>query len=488
MARRFRRDAMMNWRADFRLARFPSARHDPGQGEGIVPPERTPGMSWMKATTGFVVLATVVSTTAAAQSGRLAGRAAGRPATRPAGPPVAPRVFLQQKPDFVLWDADKKIEPRVIGLAYQVERADRFQLLLKVPSHGLRGWTMSNAVISLDLAEPFFDQSIRMQPGDPFGYFMRAIARLEKGNADGALADLDEALKRDPNNVPALIRRAALSRARQQPDRAFADVDRAIAIDGREASAYVERAILWFARKDQTRAWADLDRAAELGSRDVIVPILRGQVLLERKEMTKAFDAFAEALKIDPSRHDAYLGLASVYLMRGQAKQAQAILDEAVRADPYNPEAYGNRATFYMARGDHEAVLFNLGEVIRFSPGSALAYNEQAWLLATCPVAKFRDGRKAVESATKACKLTGGKTPRYVATLAAAYAESGNFDRAAEGQERALALLGPNAPERSKYRNMLDRYRAKKPPHAISLLEELGLKSYQPPPAERSPG
>jgi tetratricopeptide (TPR) repeat protein len=445
-------------------------------------------MSSMMAAARSVALAAIFCTTAAAQPGGIPKRPARGSAPPPNVQPDSSRVVLQQKPDFALWDAERKIEPREIGLLYEVEQVDRLRLLLKAPARGLRGWSMSSAVISLNLAEDFFTQSIKMRPDDPFGYLMRGIARSELGNSDGALADMDEAVKRSSNYVPALIRRARLVWARQQADRAIADLDRAIALDGREPAAYVERAVLWFARKDFGKAGVDLDRATELGSRDVIVPILRGQILLDKKETKQAYAAFAEALKVDPSRHDAYLGLASVYLMRGQAKNAQAILDDAVRADPYNPEAYGNRATFYMTRGDHDKALFNLSEVIRLSPGSALAYNEQAWLLATCPDAKFRNGRRAVESARKACDLSSGKNPRYICTLAAAHAEAGDFDRATQEQERALTLLDPKAPETAKYRRLLDRYRAKKPPHAISLLEELGVKSYQPPSAGESPG
>jgi tetratricopeptide (TPR) repeat protein len=435
-----------------------------------------------------VVLAAIWSSTAAAQPGGVPTSPRRAPAAKPAARPdgSGSSIVLQQKPDFVLWDADKKIEPGTIGLVYQVEQVDRFRLLLRAPGYGLRGWSPSGAVISLDLAEPFFTQATIISPNDPFGYMMRGIARAEKGNSDAALEDMDEALKREPRYLPALIRRASLRRARHQFDRALADLDRAIAIDGREPSPHVERAVLEFTRKEYGKAWTDLDSATELGSRDIIVHMLRGQILLEKKDTKRAYEAFVSALKVDPSRHDAYLGLASVFLMRGQPKHAQAILDDAVRADPQNAEAYGNRATLYLAGRDHQRALFNLGEVIRLSPGSALAYNERAWLLATCPDERLRDGRGAVESATRACELAGWKSPRYLATLAAAYAESGDFGAAARSQERAITLLAATSPDKSEYRRVLDRYRAKKPHHALGLLEELGIKSYRP--AERSPG
>ena len=417
-------------------------------------------------TTGrLVVLAAMLSTTAAGQ---------------PAAQPDWSMVVVQQKPEFVLWDADKKIEPENVGLVYHVQQVNRSTLLLTAPGHGVGGWSPAAAVISLKVAEEFFTQAIVIKPNDPFAYMMRGIVRSEKGNADGALADLDEALKKDPNYLPGLVRRAAMLRDRNHSDRAQEDLDRAIARDGRQPSPYVERAVLGFTRKDFARAWSDLDRAAALGSHDIIVPVLRGQILLAKKDTKRAHDAFVSALKADPSRHDAYLGLASVYLMRGQAKKAEAILDDAVRGDPNNPEAYGNRATFHLARGDYEKALFNLDEVIRLSPGSARAHNERAWLLATCRVENLRDTAAAVESAKRACELTSWKTPRYLATLAAAYSEFGDFEAAAHNQERALSLLAENAAEKIEYRRLLERYRAKKPHHTLGLLEEMRIKSHKP--------
>ena len=79
--------------------------------------------------------------------------------------------------------------------------------------------------------------------------------------------------------------------------------------------------------------------------------------------------------------------------------------------------------------------------VVRVDPGHALALNALAWLRATCLVAEFRDGAKAVEEATKASELTNFKKAHYVGTLAAAYAEVGDFDSAVKRQKEAIGLL-----------------------------------------------
>ena len=64
-----------------------------------------------------------------------------------------------------------------------------------------------------------------------------------------------------------------------------------------------------------------------------------------------------------------------------------------------------------------------------------------AWALATFPEAGVRDGDTAVGLAQQAVAATNRKNPGYLDTLAAAYAETGEFDKAVSVEEEALSLL-----------------------------------------------
>ncbi len=68
------------------------------------------------------------------------------------------------------------------------------------------------------------------------------------------------------------------------------------------------------------------------------------------------------------------------------------------------------------------------------------ALNDYAWLLATSRFDAVRDGPQAVTMARAA--VSRKRTPAYLDTLAAAYAETGKFDRAVETQQQAIALAG----------------------------------------------
>ncbi|HPK02510.1 MAG TPA: rhomboid family intramembrane serine protease [Candidatus Sumerlaeota bacterium] len=67
--------------------------------------------------------------------------------------------------------------------------------------------------------------------------------------------------------------------------------------------------------------------------------------------------------------------------------------------------------------------------------------NHIAWRLATSYDKRRRDGARAVELARRACEASNWQWPEIIDTLAAAYAESGQWGEAAATSERAVALL-----------------------------------------------
>jgi serine/threonine-protein kinase len=89
------------------------------------------------------------------------------------------------------------------------------------------------------------------------------------------------------------------------------------------------------------------------------------------------------------------------------------------------------------------------------------ALNERAWVLATSPDPKLRDGAKAKADATRANELTGWKYGPHLDTLAAACAELGDFEAAMQWAQKAIELV--SEAEKPAIRERLDLYRAKKP-------------------------
>jgi Flp pilus assembly protein TadD len=98
---------------------------------------------------------------------------------------------------------------------------------------------------------------------------------------------------------------------------------------------------------------------------------------------------------------------------------------------------------------------------MRVEPDSWSAYAFDAWVLAACPDGKFRDGKGAVLSATKACELSRWCDARAITALAAAFAETGDFEQAKRFQNKAIELLGDEE-AKAGAREALELYRQKK--------------------------
>jgi tetratricopeptide (TPR) repeat protein len=117
-----------------------------------------------------------------------------------------------------------------------------------------------------------------------------------------------------------------------------------------------------------------------------------------------------------------------------------AYLEKALEIDPNYVTAYFYLANTLLQMGRADEAVSQLQKVLTINPGDAEAQKSMAWVLATWPEARIRNGAKAVELAEHANRLTGGRNPIIGVTLAAAYAETGRFPDAIKAAEGALQL------------------------------------------------
>src|SRR6267142_1138702 len=111
------------------------------------------------------------------------------------------------------------------------------------------------------------------------------------------------------------------------------------------------------------------------------------------------------------------------------------------KADPLEPvrtTAPKIFAQYCSSRGQFTNAINICREAINSNPKDDWSYNALAWIEATCPDSSVRNGKDAVTAATKACELTSWKESSWIDTLAAACAESGDFQRAIQFEEQAL--------------------------------------------------
>ncbi|MCA9161775.1 MAG: hypothetical protein KDA62_02305 [Planctomycetales bacterium] len=145
-------------------------------------------------------------------------------------------------------------------------------------------------------------------------------------------------------------------------------------------------------------------------------------------------------------------------------QKASQEIERAIAEQQANGFGNGSVAESQMLlqQEDYAGAVEVITDALVDSPDNALLLNQKAWILATAPDDTVRDGRLAVELATRACELTNFENAAYVDTLAAAYAEAGEFETAVEWQQQAIDVnFDPNNDVGMAQRLLL--YRAESP-------------------------
>ncbi|MCX6922309.1 MAG: fused MFS/spermidine synthase, partial [Verrucomicrobia bacterium] len=118
-------------------------------------------------------------------------------------------------------------------------------------------------------------------------------------------------------------------------------------------------------------------------------------------------------------------------------------------------------------RGEFTAALARYRHALEIDPNLVEALNNLAWLLSTCPEQAVRNGAEAVRHAELACELTQYRSTMLVGTLAAAYAEAGQFSEAVATAQKACetASLFNEEALSARNRELLEFYRKGQPYH-----------------------
>jgi tetratricopeptide (TPR) repeat protein len=187
----------------------------------------------------------------------------------------------------------------------------------------------------------------------------------------------------------------------------------------------------------------------------------QGIACLESRDYDTAVEHFSEAIRLNPKNAEAYNFRGVAWKYKGQFDNMIRDCTEAIRIDPNFAVAFHNRGRAWRGKKEYDKAIQDFTQATSADPLYGGAYNSLAWLRATLPDAKYRNGQQAVEFATKACELAGWKNGEWLSTLAAAYAELGNFEKAVIWQTRALELA--SADEAEALKSQLKLYQGRRP-------------------------
>ncbi len=352
------------------------------------------------------------------------------------------RATLSEDPQAALKDLDDaiRLNPRNVdawrarGIAYLAAgRVDdamkQFEQIIQLkPDDPSAHQALAQALAQqkqYDQALAHLDQVIESNPAAPIPRLLRAQIRIQTGNADGAVEDLNEVIKHYPKNVPALLLRAQLRIGQEQFDLAQGDIQRVLHEQPDHPQALLLRSLVHAAKEQYADAIADLNALREK----------------------------------NPENDSLLMQLATLYELDQHPEEAITIYSRLLAQSDQDPTVLRRRGDAYLSLGKRADAIRDYEAALQAAPDDPGILNNLAWVLATAPEQELRNGSRALELAKKASEATQYQQAHILSTLAAAFAETGDFDEARKWSEKAVALDDKT----EQLKEELQSYRDRKP-------------------------
>ncbi len=202
----------------------------------------------------------------------------------------------------------------------------------------------------------------------------------------------------------------------------------------------------------------------------------RAVLLAELGKFDRAIEELQNMHKANPKDSLTLLQLGMLYMSRKKYDKAVENFTTILADHPDDVDAMRGRADAMLNLGRRANALSDYERALKLKPHDRGILNNFAWLLATAPEDKLRDGHRALALATEACRQTEYKEDYILSTLAAAYAETGDFDSARKWAAQAIEVKPSKQAEPStkdELKKELQSYQANKPwREVLPVLEE----------------
>jgi tetratricopeptide (TPR) repeat protein len=351
-----------------------------------------------------------------------------------------------------------------------------------------------------------YGRAIELNPANTEAWQGRALTYLQMGEADKAIADFQQLIEDNKENVNARLALAEALTNLERFEDATKQIDEAIEMAPDESVAYTLRARLKLIEEDVKSALADLNQALRLNPQDVMALMLRAQVHLaendiqaaktdvetalllspgliqgilirsviaaEEDRMTDAIADIQLLLQDDPENVAWRMQLAGYYIRDERPSRAIEIFTRILADDEEDVDARRARADTLLSIGKHSEAIDDYEILIKQTTEDDGVLNNFAWVLATSPEDELRDGERALEMATKACELTDYGKAHILSTLAAAYAETGDFESARKWAEKAVEAGATDDETDEQLKNELESFQQNKPWRELQTVDE----------------
>jgi tetratricopeptide (TPR) repeat protein len=371
----------------------------------------------------------------------------------PGGDPHEARRLLSKYIDTPDVPVDERAEAYMLRARIQTDEekaiADFDAAIALVPdntSYGLVRAMFLRSKNKFDDAMAAVDEMIEKSPEDANALILRGEVFREMGKTDDAIKSFDEATKLAPQAPGPYQNRGEIYREKEDYAKAVEEFTKVLELQPGDLLPLVHRAEAYLHDGKLEQALADTDAVLEK-QQVVAAHRLRGEILAQLNRLDEAIAEMQQLTKSVPNQPELKIQLALYYLINKQPREAISEYDDVLLLNPDNFLALRSRGDAYLNIGKHKEAIADFEAALKLEPEDTTILNNLAWVLATSPEAEVRNGKRAVELATKACELTEYKMPHILSTLAAAFAESGNFDTAIEWSQKAVDMDDPENDE-----------------------------------------
>jgi Flp pilus assembly protein TadD len=250
-----------------------------------------------------------------------------------------------------------------------------------------------------------------------------------------------------------------------QAPAALQQAEQAVELDPADDACHCVLGTVLERQGQRERAIAEARRAVELGPEDLSAYCLWSELLIGMGRDDEAINVARNGLAVSPDEPSLHYTLGLALARKGDFMTATNQFAYALLFGPDGAEVYMSFGQVLLCLGDGPSGLKHFREAVRLAPDSPPALNELAWVLATSPDATLRNGPEAVPLAEHACAVTNRRNPKWLATLAAAYAEAGRFPEAISAAQEALSLARTTGDEATVERtgNLLGCFQSGRP-------------------------
>lgn len=279
---------------------------------------------------------------------------------------------------------------------------------------------------------------------------LRSLAPYEKGHWDATVKDFQKASALKPKDEDYLFDYASILGTVGKHEEAIKEYDKLTTLKPKHVKAYQNKANLLQYLGRYPQSIEASNRALELDSKNFDAMMLRGFTYYYMDKYEEAMRDFDAAIPLNLK--SGYAHAAKGYIKNAQGKFEEAIpyFDKSAQVEPKQARPYANKAFSLGNLNKMDEAKRQIAEAIKLGPTYGNAYYIRAWLNLK------EKNYEAVYADVKKC-LDYRFPEKYKpwTVLGEAYMEIGEYDKAKEMFEQALAMKKNYAPALQGQANLL---------------------------------